>query len=171
MIYIVQSLVHGNNKPHRIFVGSLTFYGLITKTLSKFGFFSIVIIWLILAFFLRMVFGIEHVQQSSNPGPCQLVLFSGQRCSDSFCAGFLTLFLSRNSVMKYHAIYCSYQTLLRLLRSILKQIDLVLFFIPLYGSLAKCLHHSNSEASKRYKTGKQNGFVGACSWFQFWGTS
>ena len=34
------------------------------------------------------------------------------------------------------------------LGTVLKQIDLVLFFFPLYGSLASCLHYLNTEASK-----------------------
>ena len=57
------------------------------------------------------------------------------------------------------------------LRSVLKQIDLVLFFFPLCGFLASCLHHLNTEASKLFKTGKGNGFLGACNWFHFCRTS
>ena len=34
------------------------------------------------------------------------------------------------------------------LGTILKQIDLVSFFFPLYGSLPSCLHYLNAEASK-----------------------
>ena len=34
------------------------------------------------------------------------------------------------------------------LGTVLKQIDLVSFFFPLYGSLASCLHYLNTEASK-----------------------
>ena len=41
-------------------------------------------------------------------------------------------------------------------------------FFPLYGSLRRCLHHLNTEASKWFKTGKRNGSLGACGWFHFW---
>ena len=44
-------------------------------------------------------------------------------------------------------------------------------FFPLYGSLACCLHHLNTETSKWFTTGKQNSFLGACSWFHFCWTS
>ena len=55
-------------------------------------------------------------------------------------------------------------------RSVSKQIDFVSFF-PLYGSLASCLHHLNTEASKWFMTGKRNGFLGAWDWFHFCWTS
>ena len=34
------------------------------------------------------------------------------------------------------------------LGTVLKEINLVSLFFPLYGSLASCLHHLNTEASK-----------------------
>ena len=45
------------------------------------------------------------------------------------------------------------------------------FFFPLYGSLKSCLHYLKTEASKWLKTGKRNGFLGACGWFHFCRTS
>ena len=53
------------------------------------------------------------------------------------------------------------------LGAILKQIILVLFFFPLYGSFTSRLHYLNTKASKQFKSGKGNGFLGACSWFRF----
>ena len=58
---------------------------------------------------------------------------------------------------------------LTLFRSVLKQIDLISFFFPLYGSLRRYLHHLNTEASKWLKTGKRNVFLVACSWITFRG--
>ena len=52
------------------------------------------------------------------------------------------------------------------LGTVLKQIDLAPFFFPSYGSLASCLHYLNTEASKWFKTGKGNGFLGACGSFR-----
>ena len=53
------------------------------------------------------------------------------------------------------------------LGTILKQIDLVSFFFPSYGSLRHCLHYLNIEDCKWLKTSKGNGFLGACGWFCF----
>ena len=62
-----------------------------------------------------------------------------------YVQGFRSL---KNAVCKFGDWYVVDQVLLSLLRSVLKQIDLVLFYLPLYGSLASCLLHLNTEASK-----------------------
>ena len=61
-----------------------------------------------------------------------------------YIQGFRSL---KYAVCKLGDWYVVDQTLLSLLRSVLKQIDLVSFF-PLCGFLASCLHHLNTEASK-----------------------
>ena len=58
------------------------------------------------------------------------------------------IFKSKNAMCKLGDWYVVDQTLLRLLRSVSKQINLVLLSFPLYGSLASCLFHLNIKVSK-----------------------
>ena len=69
----------------------------------------------------------------------------------------------KNAVCKLWEWFVIDQTLLTLLWFVLKEIDFVSFFFPLYVCLANCLHHLNTGASKRFKTGKLKGFLGAIS--------
>ena len=55
------------------------------------------------------------------------------------------------------------------LGTVLKKIDLVSFFFPLYGSLRHCLHYLNTEASKRVKTAKEMAFLVPAPGFAFEG--
>ena len=96
----------------------------------------------------------------------------GEKFSRSLCMRTLQEFRSlKNAVCKLGDWYVIDQTLLTLLRSVLKEIDLVSFFFPLYVCLASCLQYLNTGASKWFKTGKLKDFLGAWGSFHLCRTS